>query len=558
MVAAHSDPAASERASTRVAGPSRPATRGVRLALICAWPAVLTLGFLATFDAFSLGQYFAVGAWTSGLWVTVATIGAGLRDLKAADARTLAALDRAIAAETVQHARADELADVIRASEGLILLGQGKLDFMGILAAVTPAGATSFMAQVQDASDSLVVAAHGPLAPWFIGLRRPAEAVSGDPDRTLTSFSASGTVVGIAAPTIHVPGLDSEIEAALSVRFTDHTGQTLGWLHLLDPVGERILEPTFVSIAQLVANQMGVALENEALLARVQHQLLEVQRMQQQLVQVAKLGAIGELAAAVAHEVNNPLTGILGFSELLMAEIPADDPRHQEASIIQAEAVRARTIIRSLLEFARPRPPQRIPTDLNALASSTLDLIRFRASEAGIRISEAYADLPSLEIDPDAFRQVTLNLLNNAVDAMPQGGELRVSTQSIGERIGLVVADTGIGMDATTRSRIFTPFFSTRAGSAGGTGLGLSVSLQIVEGHGGTIEVDTEPGEGSVFTVWLPLSWPAFVGDVIVPSYEVSGRERTEATSGNEPVPADTERPGASDGRRARNSGAAA
>ena len=234
MVAAHTDSVASERAPARAAGHSRPATKGVRLALLFAWPAVLTLGFLATFDAFSLGEYFAVAAWTSGLWVTGATIVTGLRDLKAADARTLAALDRAMAAETVQRARADELADVIRASEGLVLLGRGKLDFMGILAAITPAGATSFMAQVQDDSDSVVVAAHGPLAPWFIGLRQAPDAASGDPDRALTSYSASGTVVGTAAPTIHAPGLDSEVEAALSVRFADHTGGTLGWLHLLD------------------------------------------------------------------------------------------------------------------------------------------------------------------------------------------------------------------------------------------------------------------------------------------------------------------------------------
>ncbi len=169
---------------------------------------------------------------------------------------------------------------------------------------------------------------------------------------------------------------------------------------------ERILDPTFVNLAQLVANQIGVAMENQALLARVQRQLLEVQRVQQQLVRASKLGAVGELAAAVAHEVNNPLTGILGFSELLLAELPADDPRHQEASIIQAEAVRARAIIRSLLEFARPRPPQRIPTDLNALVRSTLDLVRFRTQEAGIWIAEEYGELPCLEIDPDAFKQV--------------------------------------------------------------------------------------------------------------------------------------------------------
>jgi signal transduction histidine kinase len=537
MVVASHDSTASERA--RGTGPrlARPHIRGTRLALLFAWPPVLALGLLATVDAFGLGDDFAVAAWTSGLWLIVVTVVAGLRDQRAAEARTQAALERAIAAETVQRVRADELAAVLRAGEGLVLLGEGKLDFMGILAAITPAGATSFMDQVQG-SESIVVAAHGPLAPWFIGMRRPVHADGTAPGWSLTSFSASGSMVGASAPPVHVPGLDTEIQAALGVRFADHGDSTLGWLHVLDPEGERILEPAFVNIAQLTANQIGVAIENQALLARVQHQLLDVQRMQQQLIQVAKLGAIGELAAAVAHEVNNPLTGILGFSELLLAELPEDDPRHQEAAIIQAEAVRARTIIRSLLEFARPRPPQRIPTDLNELARSTIEIMRFRAQEAGIGIVEQYADLPGLEIDPDAFRQVMLNLLNNAIDAMPNGGELRLTTRRIEDRVGLVVADTGVGMDARTRSKIFTPFFSTRVGASGGTGLGLSVSLQIVESHGGSIDVDTEQGRGSAFTVWLPVSWTAFDGAVIVPGQQSARRDRMGEVSAAEPVPA--------------------
>jgi signal transduction histidine kinase len=183
-------------------------------------------------------------------------------------------------------------------------------------------------------------------------------------------------------------------------------------------------------------------------------------------------------------------------------------------------AVRSRSIIRALLEFARPRPPQRIPTDINDLARATIDLIRFRASEAEIKIAAVYGDLPCLEIDGDAFRQVLLNLFNNAVDAMPQGGELRVTTLAETERVGVIIADVGVGMDDVTRERIFTPFFSTRAGSGGGTGLGLSVSLQIVESHGGTIDVDSAPGRGSVFTVWLPRSSPAFEGDILVPGTE--------------------------------------
>src|SRR5664279_5286557 len=135
--------------------------------------------------------------------------------------------------------------------------------------------------------------------------------------------------------------MEAALVAALSVRLVDHNGGSLGWLNLIDTVDDQMLEPGFVNLAQLVANQIGVAMENQALLARVQRQLVEVQRVQQQLVRATKLGAIGELAAAVAHEVNNPLTGILGFSELLLSELPEDDPRHQEASIIRAEAVRA-------------------------------------------------------------------------------------------------------------------------------------------------------------------------------------------------------------------------
>ena len=537
MVAAHPDSAA-PRPHAR---PPRtlPVVRGAWLALALAWPAVLIVGFLATVDAFRLGDDFAVVAWTSGLWMIGLTVVTVWRGLRAADARTRAALDRAVAAETTARGRADELAEILRASEGLVFTGEGKLDFMGILEAITPAGSTSYLAQIEGECESLVVAAHGPLAPWFIGFRKTVDAGSEDAARrtsSISSYSASGRVVGAAAGQGDLPSIEAEVEAALSVRLVDHNGHTLGWLNLLDSLDERILEPTFVNLAQLVANQISVAMENQALLGRVQHQLLEVQRVQQQLVRVTKLGAVGELAAAVAHEVNNPLTGILGFSELLLAELPDDDPRHSEASIIQSEAVRARGIIRALLEFARPRPPQRIPSDLNVVTRSTLELFRFRAQEAGIWISEEYDELPSLEIDPDAIKQVLLNLLNNSVEAMPRGGQLRVSTRTDGDRVGVVVADSGIGMDAQTRNRIFTPFFSTRAGAGGGgTGLGLSVSLQIIESHGGTIEVASEPGKGAIFTVWLPISWPAFEGAVIGPGMESAGPERTLEATPEEP-----------------------
>lgn len=523
MVSAHPASAAPEPAPDRGSRSGTFATRRSQLALLLAWPPVLGIGLLATVDAFGLGGVFAATAWTSGLLLIGLTLVLGLRDLRAAESRTTVALRRAETAESRQRARADELAAVLQASERLAL-GEGNLDFSAILAALTPPGATSFLTRVEGdpespTAESVVVAAHGPLAPWLVGARRriePGRTDDGNRPEPLTSYSVSGRVAGVISVPKELAQAGADVRSTLGVRLADHVGRSPGWLYLLDQAGERVLEPEFVSLAQLVARQIGVAIENQVLLTRVQRQLKEVRQVQQQLVHASKLGAIGELAAAVAHEVNNPLTGILGFSELLLAELPSDDPRHEEAAVIRAEAVRARSIIRALLEFARSRPPQRIPSDLNALSRSTLDLVRFRAQESDVSILEEYAELPILEIDPDALKQVVLNLINNAFDAMPRGGELRVSTHAEGDLVSLTVADSGTGMDTDTRARIFTPFFSTRAAHDGGTGLGLSVSLRIVEGHGGSIEVETEPGSGAAFTVWLPTTWSAFDGAVIV------------------------------------------
>jgi signal transduction histidine kinase len=481
---------------------------GTRATFLFSVPLVLGLLFLAADDAFELGSWLAISLVSIVVVALLSMLFIGLRDLRTAESATDEALDRASNAEKLARARADELARVLEASRGLRLAGDGKVDYMGVLAAFTPAGATSFLVR-REAEGARVEAAHGPLAPLVVGVRAsgaPATAPDGADDGQVHSFSAHGHGVGRPVCQEHLTGLGAPIESALAIALIAHDGRNLGALHMIDPAAERVLEPSFVALAQLVANQIAVAMENDDLLARARRQLAEVQRVQHQLVQASKLGAIGELAAAVAHEVNNPLTGILGYAELLLSELPPEDRRRGEAAIIRDEAMRARVIVRALLDFARPRTPQRVMTDLNALARSAVDLVRYRAQEAHIQIHEDYSVLPNLDLDPESFRQVLLNLCTNGIDAMPDGGDLSISTLLTDDRVGIVVSDSGVGMDRQTRARVFTPFFSARAHGGYGTGLGLSVSLNIVEGHGGTIDVQSEPGKGAVFTVWLPTS----------------------------------------------------
>jgi signal transduction histidine kinase len=486
---------------------------GVHAAVVFSIPLAAGLAFLAAEDAFEVRSFVAAGlAALAGLAI-IAMFVMGLRDLRRAEERAEAAFERVRAAERAERLRADNLARVLEASRGLRLAGDGRVDYRDVLAAITPAGATSFLVR-SGSEGGRVEAAHGPLAPTVMAAQiRTGHAQDGAPEpedgTAIRTFSARGRIVGLGLPAGHLDGLVAPIESGLAIPLIAHDGLKMGTLHLIDPDEERVLDPSFMGLAQLVANQIAVAMENDDLLIHLRRQLAEVQRVQQQLIQASKLGAIGELAAAVAHEVNNPLTGILGFSELLLVEMPPEDTRRAEVSVIHDEAMRARSIIRSLLDFARPRTPQRVDTDLNALAGSAVELVRYRAQEAQIHVDEDYGELPSVQIDPDSFKQVLLNLYTNAIEAMPDGGTMSISTRVLDGRVAIAVADSGIGIDRGTRDRIFTPFFSARARGGYGTGLGLAVSLNIVQGHGGTIEFQSEPGHGSVFTVWLPVTAPS-------------------------------------------------
>jgi signal transduction histidine kinase/DNA-binding response OmpR family regulator len=258
-------------------------------------------------------------------------------------------------------------------------------------------------------------------------------------------------------------------------------------------------------LAEGIALQGGLAIENSRLYEGVKQQMAELKQTQAQLMQSTKLAAIGELAANIAHEINNPLTTVLGFASFIAERLPPEDPTREELGLIQEEATRARDIVRDLLQFSRQRDFMPQPADVNGVLEQVVGMVRRQGALNTITVTEAYApDLPMVEMDVPRIKQVFLNIINNAVYAMTDGGTLTIRTTLAGETVRVAFEDSGPGIATDILSRIFDPFFTTKP-EVSGTGLGLSVSLGIVQSHGGTLDVQSEVGQGSTFTVTMPL-----------------------------------------------------
>jgi signal transduction histidine kinase len=253
------------------------------------------------------------------------------------------------------------------------------------------------------------------------------------------------------------------------------------------------------------ATHAGLAIQNAQLYQDLQERMAELREAQSQLVQSAKMAAVGQLAAGVAHELNNPLTAVLGFAELLTWQMQPGDPDWEDLNAIAEEARRARNIVRDLLDFARQSGSTAEPCDVNDLLAGTLALLRRQLVSDNVELVEDYAsDLPLLTLSANGIKQTFLNLISNAVHAMPYGGTLTVSTEQVRGEVAVRIADTGTGIPDENLPHIFDPFFTTKPVGQG-TGLGLSVSLGIVQEHGGRITVLSRLGEGTLFTVWLPI-----------------------------------------------------
>jgi two-component system, NtrC family, sensor kinase len=231
----------------------------------------------------------------------------------------------------------------------------------------------------------------------------------------------------------------------------------------------------------------------------------EMKKINSQLFRSEKLASLGKLAAGVAHEINNPLTGILTNSSLLLEDLAEDDPRREDVDVMVKETIRCREIVKRLLDFARQTKPQKRLANLNDLIENIILLVRNQASFRNITIDkELDPGIPELLVDPDQIQQVFVNIILNAAEAMTKGGSLTIRSNGSpdGESLIVSIADSGPGITEEVRERIFDPFYTTKEH---GTGLGLSISYGIVEQHGGTITVESTPGRGSTFNIQLPI-----------------------------------------------------
>jgi PAS domain S-box-containing protein len=293
-----------------------------------------------------------------------------------------------------------------------------------------------------------------------------------------------------------------------------HQAEVIGTLNLDRAEGPYAWRPEQVNAATVIANQATLALDNARLYAKVQTQLKELQSAQAQLVQAGKLSAVGQLVSGVAHELNNPLSVVIGYGRLLLAAELRPDVRRRVEHVV-SHGDRMARIVQGLLLFARQGAPERRPLNVRDVIEQIVNLRATRLKLSGIRLEMTFgADVPLAQGDANQLQQVILNLLLNAEQAMLGRGaggrrvgdliHIATSCRPAGKdkQVVVQVADNGPGIPPQILPRIFEPFFTTKQVGEG-TGLGLSVSYGIVEQHGGRLSVESSPGR-TVFTLELP------------------------------------------------------
>jgi two-component system sensor histidine kinase PilS (NtrC family) len=312
---------------------------------------------------------------------------------------------------------------------------------------------------------------------------RAAEEITG-----VTAARAIGddwtTLVGAAAPLTAIEvTIDSNPRASLRHETA-----------LRRPDGSTVpVQMTFSALRSGEGERLGLIAACEDLSA--------IRAMESRMRQADRLATVGRMAANIAHEIRNPLASLTGAIEVLTSPHTAEDARERLSQIVARESERLNHIIKNFLEYARPAPLSIAIFDVAAAAEEVLLLLEHRASPGSLKVMREFPPSVLWPVDPQQFRQILWNLCLNAVEAMPEGGELRVAVAVRVETLEITVSDTGEGIAAGDIAHVFEPFFSTKSE---GTGLGLALVHRVVQEHGGEIDVRSSPGLGTTFTLTLP------------------------------------------------------
>jgi signal transduction histidine kinase len=272
-------------------------------------------------------------------------------------------------------------------------------------------------------------------------------------------------------------------------------------------LGPKKLNPRFVDndieFISVLADQLTVAIENAMLYENQKQMYVELQRTQQKLIRSEKLAALGQLSASLGHEINNPLGIIKNYLLIASDGLSATDPNRENLGAIKGEVDRIARIVKSLLDFSRPERNKMEPVNIASILERTVSLVEKEFLGQSITIRTQLAEhLPQVLGSQDQLQQVFLNLLMNAKDSMPQGGEIRIAARNTGQCVQLEFSDTGCGVPEEIAARIFEPFFTTKENGKG-TGLGLWICSGIMERHGGDIQL-MRRDKGSSFVLNLP------------------------------------------------------
>ncbi|MBI4633211.1 MAG: PAS domain S-box protein [Deltaproteobacteria bacterium] len=260
--------------------------------------------------------------------------------------------------------------------------------------------------------------------------------------------------------------------------------------------------------ATLIYDEMGNELVSVGIFKDLRERLgieRELRKTQEALLQAEKLAAMGRLTSQIAHELNNPIYGIMNTLELLKSEVPLESKRRRILELSLSETVRLSEMLRSMLSFSKPEEEKRTPTKINELIEGILLVMEKQMREENIRVTTAFAkNVPEVMASTNQIRQVMLNMIKNAKESMPTGGVLNIRTMHNTGKILIIIRDTGAGIPEDIRDKIFEAFFTTKQ-KVKGVGLGLSVCYGIIKDHGGEISVESEVGKGTTFIISLPV-----------------------------------------------------